>query len=204
VLVLNQNYDKVDRQPASTRILIPMPDDIWAANRVRGSLTAVLNGTAASVIRNHADTDGYIPLAESLVLSYSSSSSAFTLTDGGKFNLVSALSGGLGLIALFAWPVSLDQNNCNSAPIDHPLMNALIDLPNGSNPTLKSLGIPVLSATKMDDQAFGVDAGFLRPICVTPDSSKTNAKARVPVRERGEVHIFTASHTGCALEVFIE
>jgi hypothetical protein len=203
VLVLNQKYAKIDRQPASTRIVIPMPDDIWAANRIRGSLAAVLNGTPGAVIRDQADAEGYIPLAESLVLSYNNSP-GFTLTDGGSFNLGSGVSGGLNVMALFAWPVSLDQNNCNSAVVDHPLMNALIDLPDGSSPTIKSLNVPTKPAANLDDQAFGVDASFLRPLCVAPDSSTSNAKPKVAPGDRGTVHIFTASHTGCALEVFIE
>jgi hypothetical protein len=186
VLLLNQMTDHV-LAGATTRIVTPIPDDIYAANAVYPKLSDLLNGTSPNVVSSPTVGNGLVRISETTVLSYQNAG-AFTLTDGQGFTVNSQAFGSYNAIALFAWPASMTSTaNCNE-PFDHPAMNSLIDIGGGQHPNIKFLQLVLTDYGTMDDSPvsnWGLSDQFLRPPCIHPITK-------------------TAVKTGCSSEVLVD
>jgi hypothetical protein len=185
VLLLTQGVATVIPNVATTRIVVPMPDDIWAANVVCLYQKDLLQATSPTVVRSKVDkSDKSIRLAETIILSYRDADS-FTLTDGANFKISSKPIGTYNVLALFSWPAMSD---CSAQIPAHPSLNQMIDIGNGAHhhPSIRTMGFtPAPGHNTKDDDAvkdFKLPDAFLRPECI----------------------FRTATQTGCAPEVIVE
>jgi hypothetical protein len=187
VLVLTQGLANVVPNVATTRIVVPMPDDILGANIVWLNRADLLQRTPPNVVRTKTPfTDGSIRVAQTIILRYRNAG-PFTLADGANFTVFSKLIGSYNVLALFAWPART-TTDC-SVVLPHQPMNPLIDIGNGANPAIKMMGVQVVIGHPLDDDSemasFNLPPGFLKPPCI---------------KEPGR----TGSQTGCAPEVIVE
>jgi hypothetical protein len=189
MFVLDSSVVTVISGNAGTRIVVPMPDNLYAANVRRVFREDVLNNTDPNALRSQPDSNGRIALAETVILSYNSGA-PFNLMNGNAQVTASAAVGSNNVMAFFAWPVASGMN-CATANAHKPL-NQLLQV-GGQPPSFMLMGLGALYS--LDDPAvsgFKLPAYLLRPPCITDTS-----KAREP-------RLVTATQTGCGPEVDIE
>jgi hypothetical protein len=179
---------------ATLKIIVPMPDNIYGANVLRVFREDLLHGTDSTALRSQAGSDNRIALAESIVLSYNSGQ-AFSLQDGGIAvpGAGSAPVGKNQVLAFFAWP-AMQGMSCTQT-MNHAPLNQLLQV-NGQPPSFLLMGLGATgSLDDPDVSAFKLPASILRPPCV---------KGPMVRAKDGTFHPYTATQTGCGLEIVIE
>jgi hypothetical protein len=193
MFVLDSSVVSVDSSKAGTRIVVPMPDNLYGANVRRVFREDVLGNTDSNALRSQPDADNRIALAETVILSYDSGA-PFYLMDGGNQVASSATVGRNNVMSFFAWPVASGMS-C-STPNMHKPLNQLL-LVNKQPPSFSMMGLGAVYS--LDDpmvSAFKLPAYLLRPPCV---SDTTTERGHDGVRR-----LRTATQTGCGPGVDIE
>jgi hypothetical protein len=192
MFVLDSSVVTVNSGNAGTRIVVPMPDNLYAANVRRVFREDVLGNTDSNALRSQPDSSGRIALAETVILSYNSGTH-FNLMDGNTQVTSSAVAVTNHVMAFFAWPVAQGMN-CATTNAHKPL-NQLLQV-GGQPPSLTMMGLG--AQYSLDDRevsAFKLPAYLLRPPCITDTSN---------ARDANRPHLMTATQTGCGPQVDIE
>jgi hypothetical protein len=191
-------------------ITIPMPDDIYGANRVAPFREDFLNNTPSNTLRSQADSDGRIVIDESVLLRYSNADS-FDLIDNGQTISTSQTIDGKAVLIFYSWP-----KDCTDTVPHDPNVNSMLKIKGGGNPTYQfsysdveiTLDDPGADALDLPDSVIRPSCSYkmhLRsePSAKNPKSKSRNAANPRAVKQRagnaliGAITPLTAKRTGC-------
>lgn len=208
-LVLDSSIVSLDATAASRIITVPMPDDIYGANRLKPFREDVLNGTDPMALISQAGSDNRVTISETILLSYRNAGK-FKLVDMTKEVQDSQTINGVEVLAFYSWPAT-----CGPHPDHTGGLNRILKI-RGANPTFKFSEVGVIvDLDESGSGTFNLPDSVLRPPCIMKTSflslnpksqrqreQKPRKGSQLPqdsssVTAKANVELRTATETGC-------
>jgi hypothetical protein len=197
-LVLDTKAVNVLRNKAVMMIKIPMPDRIFAANRVKPFREDILNHSDPAIVRN---TDQSVMYGESLLLEYTQGG-AFNLRNNGTKVQSSVAVGRWQVMAFYSWPAT-----CGTHPDHSGGVNRLLET-KAHKPVTLNLRNPYAPVVVDDAGAhtYGLRDSELVPPCIhdTKLEAPKLADDKKSYIAEAVVNIVTATETGCGPVIVLE